>query len=155
MSEIRVEHFRKARFAITSRILKILTEHKVIKNRLDSKLQIDSTCSVRILNILKVIAKTSFSKIAKCSTLIQVDGQKNPEKIEPEDVMSKDCCNLGAPDLKEVVYYYNCQKDLKCKGIMMGTKEKRVYCIVNEHEKQYQIGTRVLNFFLFRLRPFF
>ena len=130
-------------------------ENKEIKNRLYSKLETFLICSIKTLNTLEAIAKTKFLKIAKCSTLIQVDGQKNPEKIEPEDVMSKDCCNLGAPDLKEVVYYYNCQKDLKCKGIMMGTKEKRVYCIVNEHEKQYQIGTRVLNFFCFDLDLFF
>ena len=57
--------FEKLFFAITSRMLKILTEHKVIKNRLDSKLQIDSTCSIRILNILKVIAKNLFFKNRK------------------------------------------------------------------------------------------
>ena len=54
---------------ITSRILRILMEHIEMKNSLDSKLQLLSICSVRILNILEVIAKTSFSKIAKCSTL--------------------------------------------------------------------------------------
>ena len=54
----RVEHF-----AITPRILRILMEHIEIKNSLDSKLQTFSICSIRILNILEVIAKTSFSKI--------------------------------------------------------------------------------------------
>ena len=44
-------------FAITSRILRILMEHIDIKNSLDSKLQIFSMCSVRILNTLEVIAK--------------------------------------------------------------------------------------------------
>ena len=68
---IRVEHFvifEKLVFAITSRMLRILTEHIVIKNSLDYKLQTFSICSVRILNILEVIGKTSFSKISKCST---------------------------------------------------------------------------------------
>ena len=45
-----------------------------IKSSLDSKLQTFCICSVRILNILKVIAKTSFSKIAKCSILLQANG---------------------------------------------------------------------------------
>ena len=72
MSEIRVEHFGKLVFVITSRILKILIEHKVIKNRLCSKLQIDSIRTIRILNILEVITKTSFSKIAKCATLPEI-----------------------------------------------------------------------------------
>ena len=72
--------------------------------------------------------------------LIQVDGQKSPEKIEPEDVMNRDCCNLGPPEKGSEVHFYNCQKDIECVGIMMDTRQKQVYCIVNEHEKQYHIG---------------
>ena len=55
----RVEHFsnvEKFVFTITSRILRILIEHIVIKNSLGSKLFIFSTCSIRIFNILEVIA---------------------------------------------------------------------------------------------------
>ena len=37
---------------------------------LESKLFLISIYSIRILNILEVIAKMSFSKIAKCSTLV-------------------------------------------------------------------------------------
>ena len=72
--------------------------------------------------------------------LVQVDGQKSPEKIEPEDVMNRDCCNLGPPEKGSEVHFYNCQKDIECVGIMMDTRQKQVYCIVNEHEKQYHIG---------------
>ena len=36
---------------------------------LESKLFFISICSIRILNILEVIGKTSYSKIAKCSPL--------------------------------------------------------------------------------------
>ena len=44
-------------------------EYIKMKNSLGSKLQMDSICSIRILNILEVIAKTSFSEIVKCLTL--------------------------------------------------------------------------------------
>ena len=55
--------FEKLVFAITSRMLRILTEHIERKNSLDSKVQIESICSVRTLNILEVIArKDSVSK---------------------------------------------------------------------------------------------
>ena len=37
-------------------------EHIDSNDSLDSQLQIDSICSIGILNILKVLAKTSFSK---------------------------------------------------------------------------------------------
>ena len=75
-------------------------EHKEIKNSLDSKLQSLSIYSVRILSILEVIAKTSFSKITKCSTLESV-----PVKISLEiGEMTKygwlimpDCKNLTGP----------------------------------------------------------
>ena len=65
-------------------------ENIVIKNSLDSKLQIVSICFVTILNILEVIAKTSFSKIAKFSTLLQ----------EESDVisLSSDCEKLDYTD---------------------------------------------------------
>ena len=52
--------FEKLVFAITFRILRILMEHIKIKNSLESKLQSFYICSVRILNTLEVIAKTSF-----------------------------------------------------------------------------------------------
>ena len=38
-----------------------------------SELSIGFICSVEILDIFEVIAKTSFSKIAKCSTLVPVE----------------------------------------------------------------------------------
>merc|ERR1712008_37672 len=69
----------------------------------------------------------------------EIEGQKTFEKIEPEDVMNRDCCNLGAPQLEAEVYYYNCQRDEKVKGVMKGIKQKRVYCIVNPVEKQYHV----------------
>ena len=72
--KLRVEQFAifdKLVFAITSRILRILMEHIEMKNSLDSKLQIDSICSIGILSTLVVIAETSFSKISKCSALDQ------------------------------------------------------------------------------------
>ena len=47
-------------------------KHIEIKNSLDSKLQTYSICSVRILDIFEVIAKTRFSKMPKCSTLVKV-----------------------------------------------------------------------------------
>ena len=40
-----------------------------MKKSLNSKLQNDSMSSVRIFNILEVIARTSFSKTSKCPTL--------------------------------------------------------------------------------------
>ena len=47
-------------FAITSIILKIPTEHRKSKESLNSKLQIESICSIGILSIPEVIAKMSF-----------------------------------------------------------------------------------------------
>ena len=47
-------------------------EHVEMKNSLNSKLQIESICSIRILNILEVIGKKSFSKIGKRATLIPI-----------------------------------------------------------------------------------
>ena len=55
--------------AIISRVLRIRMEHDEMKNSLDSELQIDSKCSIRILDTQGVIAKTKFSKIVKCKTL--------------------------------------------------------------------------------------
>ena len=68
--------FEKVVFAITSRILRVLMEHIEIKNSLDSRLQILSIYSIRILNILEVIAKTTFSKIAKYSTLPESEARE-------------------------------------------------------------------------------
>ena len=48
-------------FLVTSRILRIPTERIETKNSLDLKLQIDSICSIRVLNVLEVIAKTKLS----------------------------------------------------------------------------------------------
>ena len=45
-------------------------KHIEMKKSPDSELQIESICSIRILNILEVLAKMSFSKIANCSTLV-------------------------------------------------------------------------------------
>ena len=59
-------------------MLGILMEHIEIKSSLDSKLQTFYICSIRILNILEVIAKTSFSKSAECLTLAQ-GGHSNNE----------------------------------------------------------------------------
>ena len=70
--ERRVEHFatfEKLVFAITYKISRILMEHIESICSLESGLIFMSICSIRILNILEVIAKMSFSKIAKCSTL--------------------------------------------------------------------------------------
>ena len=57
-------------FAITSKILRILMEHIEIKNSLAYTLKNFSILSIKILKILEVIAKTSFSYIAECSTLL-------------------------------------------------------------------------------------
>ena len=65
----RVAHFavfEKLVFGITSRILRIPMEHIETKDSPDSKLQIESICSVGILDILEDIVNTSFSKITKC-----------------------------------------------------------------------------------------
>ena len=68
-TKARVAHFvifSKTRFfAITSRLLRIPTEHIEIKNSLDSKLQTFSIYSIRIRNILEVIARTRFFKNRK------------------------------------------------------------------------------------------
>ena len=59
--------FKKLVFAITSRMLRIQMEHIENVCSLGSKLFLSSKRS-----ILEVIAKTSFSKIGKCSTLLQI-----------------------------------------------------------------------------------
>ena len=48
---------------------KIPSKHIKSKDSLDSNLEIEHICFVRILDIFEVIVKTSFSKNAKCSTL--------------------------------------------------------------------------------------
>ena len=50
-------------------------EHIEIKNSLYAKLQTFALYSFIILNILEVIAKTRFSKIAKCSIRSKTDIQ--------------------------------------------------------------------------------
>ena len=50
-----LSNIEKLVFAITSKISRILIEHIDVKNSSDFKLQTVSICSVRILNILKVI----------------------------------------------------------------------------------------------------
>ena len=63
--------FEKLVFAITSRILRILMEHIDSFCRSESRPYFDSVCSVGILDIFEVeLAKTSFSKVEKCSTLV-------------------------------------------------------------------------------------
>ena len=52
---------KKHVFVITPRLWRILMEHIGIKNSLDSKLEAFSICPIRILYILEVRAKTSFS----------------------------------------------------------------------------------------------
>ena len=52
--------------SISSKIRRSKMEHKVIKSSLDSKLQIHSICSIRVLNFLEDSEKLSFLKIAKC-----------------------------------------------------------------------------------------
>ena len=47
-------------FAITFKISRILTEDIELKDSTDSKLQIESLCSIRILSILETITETSF-----------------------------------------------------------------------------------------------
>ena len=71
---IRVEHF--AIFAITFKILRILTEHKEKVCSLDSKLFLIYICSMRILNILEVIAKTRFSKKKKTQNAQPLPGHR-------------------------------------------------------------------------------
>ena len=64
---VRVAHlaiFEKS--PITFEISRIPTEDIELKDSLDSELQFESMSSIGIFNILEVIAKTSFSKIAKC-----------------------------------------------------------------------------------------
>ena len=53
-------------FPKTSKLLEISTKNIQLKDSPDSKLQIYSKCPVKILDIIKVITKTSFSKNAKC-----------------------------------------------------------------------------------------
>ena len=67
----RVEHFAIfEKFTITSWISRIPMEHIDSICSLESELFFVSICSIRILYILKVIAKTSFSKTSKYSTLV-------------------------------------------------------------------------------------
>ena len=61
--------FEKLVFVITSRMLRIPMEDEGSICSLESKLSFSSISSVGIIDVLKVIAKMSFSKIAKCSTL--------------------------------------------------------------------------------------
>ena len=58
-------------------MLRILTGHIERICSLESKLLLISICSVRILNILEVIAKTRFSKFAKNLTLVEVAKEAN------------------------------------------------------------------------------
>ena len=51
-----------ALFAITSKILRFSTEHIHSKDSSDSRLQIDYTCPVEILDVLEVIAKIGTLK---------------------------------------------------------------------------------------------
>ena len=80
------------------KILKIPTEDIELKDSSDSKLQIEPISSIRILSILEVITKTSFSKVTKYSTLVQgrsdseddyEDYEENDEK-EQAQITSKD-----------------------------------------------------------------
>ena len=71
-TKARVEHFAifgKLVLAITSRILRILMKHINKICSLESKLFLITICSIGILNILEVTAKTIFSILEKCSTL--------------------------------------------------------------------------------------
>ena len=73
VSFVRVSHFaifENLVFAITSRMLRILMEHIKTICSLESKLLLMTVRSIRILNILEITAKMSFSKITKCSSLI-------------------------------------------------------------------------------------
>ena len=63
------EFCEKFVFFLNSRIPRIPTEDIDSICSLESGLSFSSISSVRILDIFKVIAKTSFSKIAKCATL--------------------------------------------------------------------------------------
>ena len=68
----------------------------VKKWTLDSKLQTFFICSIRILNILEVISKMSFSKIAKCSTLQKVE--ENEARFDSEIEIIK--ATLGRAELE-------------------------------------------------------
>ena len=71
-TKARVVHLvisEKLVFAITSKMLRILTEYIDKICSLEAKLFFDYVCSIRIHNILEVIAKTSLYKITKYSTL--------------------------------------------------------------------------------------
>ena len=59
--------FQKTR--ITTRISRIRSENIETICSLESKLFFTTICSIRILNILEVITKMSFSIFEKCSTL--------------------------------------------------------------------------------------
>ena len=76
---ISVEHFpifEKLVFVITSNIFRILMRHIEIKNGLASKPQTIFIYTVRILNMLEVIAKTNYFKNHKCSTLTVIKRDK-------------------------------------------------------------------------------
>ena len=66
---MRIEHFvifeKTLFFALTSKISRILTEYMKKICSLGSKQHLTTICSIRILNILEVIAKTRFFKNRK------------------------------------------------------------------------------------------
>ena len=79
-----------------------------LKNCLDSKLQTFAICSVKILNILEVIAKARFSKITKCSTLI-LDGavEINEEKRSLlRDQIRQQIVSKGLENEQEAIYRF-------------------------------------------------
>ena len=100
--------FGKLVFAITSRKLRILTEHIEIKNSLDSKPQFFSICSVRILNNLEVIEITSFSKVAKCSTLSMGTGSNHAriDDYNPIDSLGQSHIDRGNGSNHVDMYQY-------------------------------------------------
>ena len=91
-------------------------EHIVTKNSLDSKLHIDSICSIRILNILKVTAKTDFSKIAKCSTLLK--GECSQLKAEISGMKECQICNEQFDHGMHQPAKANCGHILYCKSCL-------------------------------------
>ena len=77
---VRVKHFaifEKLVFALTSRTVRILMEHIDSICSSEPELSFGFQCSIIILSILEVIAKTSFPKITKCSTLAGVGGHES------------------------------------------------------------------------------
>ena len=57
-------------FAITSKILRIVTEHIDSICSLESRLSFGSICSIKSLNILEITLEMRFLKIPKRSTLV-------------------------------------------------------------------------------------